>query len=132
MDNMIGWGHLKGEVTATAMNQTEISELNRRVEEEGLFLRDLTAELGKRMIGQTAMVDRVLVALLADGHVLLEGVPGLAKTLLVKTLAETIDADFSRLCFPPIFSAPRSTTPRRLNSVFTAAPYSPTSCSRTR
>ncbi len=98
---MIGWGHLKGQTSTTAMGQTEIAELNQRVEQEGLFIKDLTAELGKRMIGQTAMVERVLVALLADGHILLEGVPGLAKTLLVKTLAEAIDADFSRLQFTP-------------------------------
>jgi MoxR-like ATPase len=101
MDNTIGWGHLKGEATTRSMGQTEISELNEQVEQEGMFLKDLTAELGKRMIGQSAMVDRVLVALLADGHILLEGVPGLAKTLLVKTLAEAIHADFSRLQFTP-------------------------------
>jgi MoxR-like ATPase len=101
MDNMIGWGHLKGEATTRSMSQTEIAELNAQVEREGMFLKDLTAELGKRMIGQTAMVDRVLVALLADGHILLEGVPGLAKTLLVKTLAQAIHADFSRLQFTP-------------------------------
>ncbi len=101
MDNTIGWGHLKGEATTRSMGQTEISELNEQVEREGMFLKDLTAELGKRMIGQTSMVDRVLVALLADGHILLEGVPGLAKTLLVKTLAQAIHADFSRLQFTP-------------------------------
>ena len=101
MDNTIGWGHLKGEATTRAMGQTEIAELNEQVEQEGMFLKDLTAELGKRMIGQSSMVDRVLVALLADGHILLEGVPGLAKTLLVKTLAEAIHADFSRLQFTP-------------------------------
>mgnify|MGYP000409731333 CR=1 FL=1 len=66
MDNMIGWGHLKGEARTRSMSQTEIAELNAQVEREGMFLKDLTAELGKRMIGQTAMVDRVLVALLAD------------------------------------------------------------------
>ena len=98
---MIGWSHIKRDATSTAMNQTQIAELNQRVEREGLFLRDLTAEVGKRMVGQAAIVDRVLVALLADGHILLEGVPGLAKTLLVKTLAEAIDADFSRLQFTP-------------------------------
>ena len=83
------------------MNLSSIREINEQVEKEALFLQDLLAEIRKRMIGQEALVERVLVALLADGHILLEGVPGLAKTLLVKTLAEAIDADFTRLQFTP-------------------------------
>ena len=83
------------------MNLSSIREINEQVEKEALFLQDLLAEIRKRMIGQEALVERVLVALLADGHILLEGVLGLAKTLLVKTLAEAIDADFTRLQFTP-------------------------------
>ena len=61
----------------------------------------LQSEIGKVMVGQGQLVGRVLMALLADGHVLLEGVPGLAKTLLVKTVARAIQADFARIQFTP-------------------------------
>lgn len=80
---------------------TGVRELNAQVERESLFLRNLRAEIHKVMVGQERLVDRVLIALLADGHILLEGVPGLAKTLLVKTVAQAIQADFSRLQFTP-------------------------------
>jgi MoxR-like ATPase len=83
------------------MELTNIREHNMRIQEESQFLQDLRTEINKTMVGQEALVDRVLIALLADGHVLLEGVPGLAKTLLVKTLAEAIDAEFSRIQFTP-------------------------------
>jgi MoxR-like ATPase len=83
------------------MNLTGVRQMNEQVEQEGLFLQDLLAEIQKRIIGQDTLIDRVLIALLADGHILLEGVPGLAKTLLVKTLAEAIHADFARLQFTP-------------------------------
>ena len=83
------------------MNLTTVREMNAIVERESLFLHDLVAEINKVIVGQETLVDRVLVALLADGHILLEGVPGLAKTLLIKTVAEAINADFSRLQFTP-------------------------------
>ena len=83
------------------MNLTGIGEMNREVEREALSLHGLLDEIRKVLVGQDALVDRALVGLLADGHVLLEGVPGLAKTLLVKTLAQAIDAGFSRLKFTP-------------------------------
>jgi MoxR-like ATPase len=83
------------------MNMTNIRELNMQVRQEALFLQDLLAEINKVMVGQEALVERVLIALLADGHVLLEGVPGLAKTLLIKTMAESVRADFSRIQFTP-------------------------------
>lgn len=83
------------------MNLAGVRELNARVEKESLFLHDLRAEINKIMVGQERLVDRVLIALLADGHILLEGVPGLAKTLLIKTVAQAIQADFSRLQFTP-------------------------------
>jgi MoxR-like ATPase len=83
------------------MNLTTVREMNTIAERESMFLHDLRAEINKVIVGQETLVDRVLIALLADGHILLEGVPGLAKTLLIKTVAETIDADFSRLQFTP-------------------------------
>ena len=63
--------------------------------------RKLRQEVSKRMVGQEPIVDGVLTSLIAGGHVLLEGVPGLGKTLLVKTLSEVLDADFSRIQFTP-------------------------------
>ena len=83
------------------MNMTSVRELNTQVQEEALFLQDLLAEINKVMVGQEALVERVLIALLADGHILLEGVPGLAKTLLIKTLAQAIQADYARIQFTP-------------------------------
>ena len=83
------------------MNMTSIRELNAQVQEGAIFLQDLLAEINKVMVGQEALVERVLIALLADGHILLEGVPGLAKTLLIKTLAQAIQADFARIQFTP-------------------------------
>jgi MoxR-like ATPase len=83
------------------MNIANIRQLNAQVEQEALFLHDLLAEVNTVMVGQEDMVERVLIALLADGHILLEGVPGLAKTLLIKTMAQAIQADFSRIQFTP-------------------------------
>ncbi|HEX4048047.1 MAG TPA: AAA family ATPase, partial [Elusimicrobiota bacterium] len=78
-----------------------IKELNRKVGEESLFVAELKREIAKIIVGQDEVLDRVLVALIAGGHVLLEGVPGLAKTLLVKTLASCVSASFSRVQFTP-------------------------------
>jgi len=83
------------------MDLATVRELNAIVEKDGLFLQDLRAEINKVIVGQEGLVRRVLIALLADGHILLEGVPGLAKTLLIKTLAQVIEADFARLQFTP-------------------------------
>ena len=83
------------------MDLTNIRQLNAQVEREALFLHDLLAQVNTVMVGQEKMVERVLIALLADGHILLEGVPGLAKTLLVKTMAQAIEAEFSRIQFTP-------------------------------
>jgi MoxR-like ATPase len=83
------------------MNLADIRQLNEQIETETIFLHDLLAEINKVMVGQETLVERVLIGLLADGHILLEGVPGLAKTLLVKTLAQAIQADFSRIQFTP-------------------------------
>ena len=78
-----------------------VRQWNAQVENEAEFLQELLAQVNQVMVGQEALVTRVLVALLADGHILLEGVPGLAKTLLVKTMAQAIDAKFARLQFTP-------------------------------
>jgi MoxR-like ATPase len=83
------------------MNMTSIRDLNMQVKQESIFLQDLLTEINKVMVGQEMLVERVLIALLADGHVLLEGVPGLAKTLLIKTVAQAVQADFSRIQFTP-------------------------------
>ena len=83
------------------MNLSSIRDLNEKVQEESAFLNNLIEEIRKVLVGQDTLVERVLIGLLADGHILLEGVPGLAKTLLVKTVSQAINADFSRLQFTP-------------------------------
>ncbi|MFI3317907.1 MAG: AAA family ATPase [Rikenellaceae bacterium] len=78
-----------------------IKELNERIERESLFVDTLRAEMGKVIVGQSHLVDTLLIGLLSNGHILLEGVPGLAKTLAITTLAKAVDADFSRVQFTP-------------------------------
>src|SRR5881392_2019940 len=80
---------------------TGISAINEAVQEASAFVRPLFAELGKVIVGQTYLVERLIIGLLANGHVLLEGVPGLAKTLSVKSLAAAMHVKFSRLQFTP-------------------------------
>ena len=75
--------------------------LSEKIKIETLAFQQLKSEISKVIVGQQNMIDRLLIALLADGHVLLEGVPGLAKTLAIKTLAEAIAVDFSRIQFTP-------------------------------
>ncbi len=79
----------------------DIKELNERIQQESAFVDILTMEMKKVIVGQKDMVDRLLIGLLANGHILLEGVPGLAKTLAIKSLAQTIKAHFSRIQFTP-------------------------------
>ncbi len=79
----------------------QIAVINERIKEESAFVDELLTEIGKVIVGQRYMVERLVVGLLANGHVLLEGVPGLAKTLTVKTLAQTIQARFQRVQFTP-------------------------------
>ena len=79
----------------------DVRALNDVVARESAFVEDLTAEVGKVVVGQTYMIERILVGLLTGGHVLLEGVPGLAKTLTVRTICEAISAKFSRIQFTP-------------------------------
>ena len=86
--------------TAAAATQ-DIGVVNDQVKDASAFVYRLREEIGKVVVGQRYVVDRLLIGLLANGHILLEGVPGLAKTLSVKTLAQAIDASFHRLQFTP-------------------------------
>ena len=83
------------------MESTSIKELNDRIQRESAFVDLLTMEMGKVIVGQKHLVDNLLIGLLANGHILLEGVPGLAKTLAINTLAQAVDARFSRIQFTP-------------------------------
>ncbi|HKI85780.1 MAG TPA: AAA family ATPase, partial [Thermoanaerobaculia bacterium] len=80
---------------------TDREELSQKVEREALTLRQVETELHKVIVGQDYLIDRLLVGLLAHGHLLIEGVPGLAKTLAVKTLARVLSVDFQRIQFTP-------------------------------
>ena len=79
----------------------DIAALNEKINRESAFVDVLNLELGKTIVGQKYMVERLMLALLSNGHILLEGVPGLAKTLAIKSLAQAIHAKFSRIQFTP-------------------------------
>jgi MoxR-like ATPase len=79
----------------------DIKEINERIQRESAFVEMLMVEMDKVIIGQKQMVERLLIGLLSNGHILLEGVPGLAKTLAINTLAKCVDAKFSRIQFTP-------------------------------
>jgi MoxR-like ATPase len=84
------------------MDQTvDIRALNERIERESAFVETLTVGINKVIIGQKHLIESLLIGLLSDGHILLEGVPGLAKTLAINTLAKIVDANFSRIQFTP-------------------------------
>ena len=85
----------------TEILNTDIKELNDKINKESAIIDILMLEINKVIVGQKHMTERLMIALLSNGHVLLEGVPGLAKTLAISTLAKTIDAKFSRLQFTP-------------------------------
>ena len=118
------------------MRQEELQELQSKISDASAFIRPLRTEIGRIVAGQEYLIDRVLLSLIANGHLLLEGVPGLAKTLLVKTVAQAMDGVFSRIQFTPdllpsdvvgttIYNqndSPKSSHPRPL-------PQSPKDCS---
>ena len=79
----------------------DIKELNERIEQQSAFVETIVSGMNQVIVGQKHLIDSLLIALLSDGHILLEGVPGLAKTLAVKTLADLIEADYSRIQFTP-------------------------------
>jgi len=81
--------------------EVNIKELNERIKQESEFVDLITMEIQKVIVGQKDLVERLLIGLLSDGHILLEGVPGLAKTLAINTLSQAIDAKFSRIQFTP-------------------------------
>ena len=84
------------------MNQViDIRELNERIERQSAFVDALVMGMNQTIVGQKHLVESLLIGFLSDGHILLEGVPGLAKTLAIKTLSQLIDADFSRIQFTP-------------------------------
>ena len=83
------------------MESVNIKELNDRIQKESAFVDILTMEMNKVIVGQKHLVENLLIGLLANGHILLEGVPGLAKTLAINTLASAVDAKFSRIQFTP-------------------------------
>src|SRR5581483_7378982 len=80
---------------------TDIRELNEKIQKESAFVDLLTMELNKVIVGQKYMTERLMIGLLSNGHILLEGVPGLAKTLAIKSLATAIHTKFSRIQFTP-------------------------------
>ncbi|HVY74432.1 MAG TPA: MoxR family ATPase [Puia sp.] len=79
----------------------DIRQLNEKIQHESLFIDRIREEIGQVIVGQRYMLDRLLIGLLSNGHVLLEGVPGLAKTLTIKSLSQTIKGKFSRIQFTP-------------------------------
>jgi MoxR-like ATPase len=82
-------------------SNTDVEALGRFIQAESAFLEPLTAATAKVIVGQEGMIERLLIGLLTKGHILLEGLPGLAKTLAIKTLAQAVDAKFSRIQFTP-------------------------------
>ena len=83
------------------MSEFSLTEINERISRESTFVDDLKKALGLVIVGQDDLINRILIGLLANGHILLEGVPGLAKTLTVKTLAQLINTQFQRIQFTP-------------------------------
>lgn len=84
----------------------DIRELNIRIEQQSQFVTNLVMGMNKVIVGQKHLVDCLLIGLLSDGHILLEGVPGLAKTLAIKTLSQLISSDYSRIQFTLICCLP--------------------------
>jgi len=80
---------------------TSLSEINAKIAQESQFVTRIFEEAGKVIVGQTAVIERLMIGVLTGGHLLLEGVPGLAKTLAVKTLAQLTEVEFKRLQFTP-------------------------------
>lgn len=83
------------------MENIDIRELNARIEQQSAFITNLVTGMNQVIVGQKHLVESLLIGLLSDGHILLEGVPGLAKTLAIKTLSQLIDADYNRIQFTP-------------------------------
>lgn len=89
------------EQTSITQSADSIEKVNAKIQQGSAFLDQMNAEISKVIVGQHYMIDRLMIGLLANGHVLLEGVPGLAKTLAIKTLSDTIGGNFNRIQFTP-------------------------------
>ena len=85
----------------TGMRESELTALNERIQEASAFVEEIFEEIRKVIIGQKYMIERMIIGLLCNGHILLEGVPGLAKTTAVQALSSTIAVSFKRLQFTP-------------------------------
>ena len=83
------------------MESSDVAQITEHVKKEAAFVQGLKQEIARVIVGQKYMVDRILIGLLANGHILVEGVPGLAKTLAVKTVAMTVSCTFHRIQFTP-------------------------------
>lgn len=83
------------------MENIDIRELNARIEQQSAFITNLVTGMEQTIVGQKHLIESLLISLLSDGHILLEGVPGLAKTLAIKTLSQLVEADYSRIQFTP-------------------------------
>lgn len=83
------------------MNTVDIKALNERIQQESSFVDMISMEMNKVIVGQKHLVEGLMIGMLSNGHILLEGVPGLAKTLAINTLAHIINAKFSRIQFTP-------------------------------
>ena len=83
------------------MNNFSLTEINEKISEQSKFVIDLQKNMSGIIAGQSELINKLIIAILADGHILLEGLPGLAKTLMVKTLSDSIDTNFQRIQFTP-------------------------------
>ena len=83
------------------MNNFSLTEINEKISEKSKFVIDLQKNMSNNIAGQSELMNKLIIAMLADGHILLEGLPGLAKTLMVKTLSDSIDTNFQRIQFTP-------------------------------
>ena len=83
------------------MNDFSLTELNEKISDRSKFVADLKNGMSNVIAGQDELINKLIIAMLSDGHILLEGVPGLAKTLMVKTLSKLIKTDFQRIQFTP-------------------------------
>src|ERR1700743_3299911 len=92
---------LQDAVAGNSSYSTDIRAVNEMIQRESAFVDLLKMEMDKVIVGQKYMIERLMIGLLADGHILLEGVPGLAKTLAINTFSKAIQADFSRIQFTP-------------------------------
>ena len=114
------------------MNEVvNIKELNAHIEQESVFVDTLRKEISRVIVGQQHLIDTLLIGLLSDGHILLEGVPGLAKTLAITTLSKAVDAKFARIQFTPDLLPADLSVRSSTRSVTRSSPSSAALSSRT-